>query len=101
MSPGLQRIGKNIDAGDRHRAVAWRQETGDHPNRGGLAGAVGTQQAENLSFAYRKRDLVEGREATVVSGEMDGFEHLTGYLQLLGPVAVLRSNPCPTGLLLV
>lgn len=48
-------------AGYRNVAAGGGEEPGDHADGGGLAGAVGSEQAETLAFRHVEADPVYGR----------------------------------------
>src|SRR5207249_11759800 len=55
LALGIDGLLDNIKACDRERAVRRRDNSGDGAKRGGLSGAVGSEQSENLSGADVKR----------------------------------------------
>src|SRR5690606_17504925 len=57
------RLGEDIEPGDRASAAARREDAGQHPDRGRLAGAVRTKKAEDLALGHVERDAVDGDEA--------------------------------------
>ena len=62
-----------------------RQQGGEHLDRGGLAGAVGAEQAENLTGVDRKGEPVHRRKCAEAPGEgydvQNDFAHGKGLAQ--------------------
>ena len=50
----------HVVAGDRGRAGGRPQQRGQHPQRGGLAGAVGAEEADHLALLDVEVDAVDG-----------------------------------------
>src|SRR5690606_11771075 len=50
-------------------ALARREEADQHLDRGGLAGAVGTEEAEHLAGCDGEGEVVDGGEAPESAGE--------------------------------
>jgi hypothetical protein len=55
---GSHRVPHDVDAGDQGAARGRLDPGGEHADGGGLAGAVGSQQAEHLAGADAERDAV-------------------------------------------
>ena len=53
-------VGHDIDAVDEDAAAVRLHHAGQHPHGRGLAGAVGTDQAENLAAVDGERQTVHG-----------------------------------------
>ena len=51
---GGDRLGVDVEAVDQHLAAVGRQDAGQHPQRRGLAGAVGAEQPDDLAAAARR-----------------------------------------------
>ncbi len=69
-------IGRHVDAADRGGARRRPQEAAQHPDGGGLAGAVAAQEAEDLAATDVERQPVDGEERAESSREVpdvDGF----------------------------
>ena len=56
-------------------ASAWLVETGDDIEKGGLAGAVWSDQPGDRSGLDRERDVVNGLDATKILGQMFNGNH--------------------------
>ena len=61
----LVRLGGEIAGGDSRRAAAWRQEGGQHAQRGRLACAVRSEEAEDLAPAHAEVDTDHGFDQTL------------------------------------
>ena len=61
----LDRLGVRHDRVPVHEGVApgWAQQAGEHGDGGGLAGAVGAEQAEDLALVDVEAHLVDGQHA--------------------------------------
>ena len=64
LGPG--EVPVDIDPEDRHLTGALLHQGADHAEGGGLAGAVGAQQREEVSFGDVEVDALEGLEAIAV-----------------------------------
>jgi hypothetical protein len=67
---GLRR---DIQPGHPGLARGRRQQGDEHLDRGGLAGPVRTQEAENLAGADRYREVVHGHQGIEPAGEPFGL----------------------------
>ena len=77
---------RHVDALDRHRARARLEHAEDHVDRGGLAGAVGTEQSHDLARGDAKRDVVYGDRGAVGLAETIDREGGARPIRLHGPV---------------
>jgi hypothetical protein len=59
---GFLGLGREVVAVDRNAARGRLQQTGDHPDRGGLAGAVRAQEAVDLARPHVEADAVDRAE---------------------------------------
>ncbi len=50
------------------------EQTADHLDGGGLAGAVGTQQAEDLALLHRQADILHGFQVAEGFAEVADFK---------------------------
>ena len=69
-----QRVVADVEAGDQDDALGRRDDPGQHPHRGGLAGAVASEQGGALAGAGRDVDAadgVDGAEADVRTADVD------------------------------
>jgi hypothetical protein len=66
---GLDGVGAQVVAVDHDRPGGRREDTDDAAQRGGLAGAVRADQAENLAGRDREVEVLHGNEVSVVLGE--------------------------------
>ena len=71
---GGNRLGVDVEAVDQHPAAVGRQDAGQHPQRRGLAGAVGTEQPDDLAGPHRERHVVDGDHPTEALAERAGVE---------------------------
>ncbi len=71
----LERGAGEIMAADGHRAGRWLQQAGQHLDGGGLAGAVGAEEAVDFAGRNRQADIVDGGEAAEVFAELMKVEH--------------------------
>src|SRR5690554_887159 len=60
---------------DKDPALIGCHQTGDHIKAGGLAGAIGAQQTDNLTAVDLQRDIDHHLAALVALGEVLGFEY--------------------------
>jgi hypothetical protein len=56
----LAGVAAQVGAGDRGRAAVRFDECGQHPQRGGLAGAVGPEKSEDLALGDVQVDAADG-----------------------------------------
>src|SRR6266542_501787 len=79
----LPEVGADVDAGDAGAAGIWLQQGGEHADEGGLAGAVGAEQAvdaarrDGKGEAVQRADLAEDLDEPlgVDDGVVHGFLH--------------------------
>ena len=69
------RIGEKIHAGDGDLSVRRTQDAGDHAQRRGLAGTIGSEKAEQLAAGHFEVDRVHRGEAAVALGEPAKADH--------------------------
>ena len=76
----LAAIGSSVDveAVHQHPAPVGRQDPGEHAQGGGLAGAVGTEQADDLARPHGDGHVVDGDHRTEALVEETGVEAGTG-----------------------
>ena len=60
------------DAGPSRR---WRDEPGEHAHGGGLAGGVGSEEAEHLTRAHLEAHILHGGQRAIVFGQVFGLDH--------------------------
>ena len=106
--PHLQRLRGTIEAGDAGHAGRRREIAQERPQERGLAGAVGPEQAKDLSLAHVERAAVEGRKRAIPlregrgaddhrrlgSGGTDGGSGGEGGWNLM-PATAARNNSPP------
>ena len=96
------RLGATSKPGHRAVPPVGRQQRGEHPHRGGLAGAVGAEEAVDLAGGDRevdagdRVDVAEVRRRSLVSIaswciERDGYRHTRRKPPSVGPSA--RDGP--------
>src|SRR5689334_13244130 len=72
-------LGVDIVAGDARRSRRRREEAGEYPDRGRLAGAVGAKEAEHLAGGDVEGDVIDGGEVAKATRELARFDrNLTG-----------------------
>ncbi len=76
--PDLRTVPFGVQAQDGQRAVADRRDARDHPHRGGLAGAVGAQEAERFAGRDVEVDGVHGGELAEPLGQSAGMDERGG-----------------------
>jgi hypothetical protein len=81
-----------------HPACCWGVEAEDQAHGGGLAGAVGPQEAGDLVRGHGEGEVVDGQRVAVALGQAGGLDHQWAP----GPTAPLRcrtiitTNRAPT-----
>src|SRR5690606_9154153 len=65
----FRRVAAQIEAGDLSFALGGLQQAAEHLECGGFAGAVGTEQTEDLAARYLESNVVGGREITETLGQ--------------------------------
>ena len=68
-------VDSDIDAIDGGGAGIRAKEAGDHLHRGGLAGAVGAEEAKDVTAVDTERDAIHGAFGTVGFYEAFDFNH--------------------------
>ncbi len=81
--PGFELLafGDDIATGHFGGPGGGQQLTGQHADGGGLAGAVGTQETEDLTRLHAEADPIHGAQAVIISGQVAHFDCL--HLALL------------------
>ncbi len=69
-----QRVAPRVETIDTCRAAARLGQAEQHQDGGGLAGAVGAEQPEDLATADLQRQRVDGRAIAVALGEIAGLQ---------------------------
>ena len=64
-------------AADHDGSGGGRDETGDHAHGGGLAGAVGPEEAEDFAALHRERDPCHGPFCSEMFLEVFDFYHVS------------------------
>lgn len=72
---GGQRGGGEVVTGDAEGAGAGGNDAGEAAERGGFAGAVGADEAEDFAWANEEGQLADGSEAAVAFGEGLDLDH--------------------------
>jgi hypothetical protein len=62
------------------------------PHGGGLAGAVGTDEAEHLPLAHAEREVVEGHDLAVAAGQSPQLQHSSGPSRRMWRIALHHSS---------
>jgi len=66
---------EDVKAGDRSGAGRGRKKTRQHAHGGGLAGAVGPEEADDLAFVNLEGDVVHSGVASVPLGQVRYGNH--------------------------
>jgi hypothetical protein len=80
-------LGGDVDPGHPGASLRGRREPAQHADQGGLAGAVGPEQAEDLAPPDGQRDLIDGKEAAETARQavaFDGRPRSIGHSRLHG-----------------
>jgi len=72
--PNLERLRATVEAGHRAGARRRGEVAQERPQEGGFAGAVGSEEPEDLPLAHLERAAVEGGELPVSLREADGAD---------------------------
>ena len=93
---GPDRVDGDITAADAGRAGGRRQERGEHPQGGRLAGPVGTEEPDHLAGIDRERDPVDGpddppRRGAVMFDQIHDFDHVSS--PRWGGTGAIRGSP--------
>src|SRR5262249_61771358 len=75
----LQRLAHGIVAEPARLAIRDVGQAEQHQDGGGLAGAVRTEQPENLAARHRERDAVNGGSPVVALGELDRLDDVVAH----------------------
>ena len=75
VAADVHRIFEEVVPGNPHPPGRRRQKAGDHPDRRGLAGAVGTQHADDLTVIDGEGDRVDRREVAVGARQILYLDH--------------------------
>ena len=91
----LHALGVPRDVGAEHeaRARGGGEQAAQHADRGGLAGAVRAEEAEDLAFVHAERDPVHGLEGPEVLAELADLHGDGHQLALMLTVPTARSRP--------
>ncbi len=81
-----------IDAGNPQAAAARRQQAAQHAKSGGLAGAIGAQQAEDLAARHCKADVFDGAEIAETPLQLHRFDDGVAVFRLCGRQRFGRSR---------
>ncbi len=72
--PEVVPLTDRIEPEDRGRAAVWVEHAVEQPHRGGLPGAVGTEQGEHLAGLGIDRQAIDGRSRREVPGQLVGSD---------------------------
>src|SRR4051812_42003219 len=70
-----QRILGEIDSRQVDRSRSRLQNSGDHAQRGRLAGAIGAEESEQLAIGNAQINGVDGSKGSVFLGQRTKFDH--------------------------
>src|SRR5579872_5899569 len=76
---GLQRLADDVKASQTRPAAARLDEPGQHFDRGGLAGAVGSQETKNFTSDHLKRQPVDRKRVAEALAELVGLDEWRGH----------------------
>ncbi len=79
----LERLLEDVEAAHFHAAARRRDHAGEDAHGGGLAGAVGSEEAQDLARLHLEGDVLYGLQVAVVLHQMRDFDH--GIHTLRGP----------------
>ena len=71
----LDRVRHDVVPADRDRALGRPLDADHASKRGGLARAVRSDQADDLTWLHVEREVVHGGELSVALGEMGDVDH--------------------------
>ena len=71
----MTRLMRDILALKRHRAALARQQTGDGVQRGGLTGAVRTDERNDLALVYLEGNVTQRVDKAVIHVDVLYFQH--------------------------
>ncbi len=72
---GAQGVRQQIVAGDANFSGGRRDDAGEGSQGGGLARAVGANEAEHFTGAHRKGEIAHGRETAEELSETGDLDH--------------------------
>jgi hypothetical protein len=81
------RLGQDVEAGHPARSARRHAERRQHPHEGGLAGTVGSEQAEDRALGDDEADAVDGAGLPEVLDQVDGLDRRCG-----AHAAILRAG---------
>ena len=73
-APNRARVAREIESENAGAAGGWPDEGGKNPEEGGLAAAVGSEQAEDFARINAEGDLVKRNAISIAVGEPIGGE---------------------------
>ncbi len=71
-------LGAHDSAFDAHFAAIGAEQAGNHGDGGGLAGAVGSEEADHFAGMRGEGDFVDGDEVAIAFVEPSDLEHGVG-----------------------
>src|SRR5713226_2624962 len=91
QAPRFERVRKDIEVVDDDRPRGRRHVTRDDAHRGGLARAVGSQEAQDLTALGLEGNVPDGDETAIRLGEVFNFYHRarSGALRHPPPISTL------------
>ena len=57
-------------------AGGWRKKSGQHPECGGLPGAVGSKKTDDLALGDFEGNLIDGQVASIAFTEISNLDHV-------------------------
>src|ERR1041384_4289465 len=79
---GGLRFANHVVSVEEHSSGSRFQDSHHHADRGGFAGAIGTEKAEYLSCGDFQIEPVHGGQFAVALGEIDELNHRTSIFRL-------------------
>src|SRR5207249_687132 len=95
-APCPEVVAHDIVAGDAGRAARRLEQGGEQMDGGGLPGAVGPEEAEELGLVYGEAEVVEGAERAEVRGEAARLDGRAGP-PYAGRTGRARASPTRRG----
>lgn len=75
MTSNLERFAEDVMSCDAGGTGGRGEESGQHPEGGGLTGAIGPEESDDLSFGDFEGNSVDSGVATVVFAEIGNLDH--------------------------
>ena len=96
MTPDLEGLGADVEAGQAGDAAGRRQIGGQDPHGGRLAGSVEAQQSDNLSPVDAEADPIHGQHRPEILGEVLDVDHGSSCESAAAKLYATRVDFIPT-----